>query len=39
MTRETLDKLRNLGIDLGSEYDMLADTLEENRKNDNLNKK
>ena len=31
MTRETLDKLRSMGIDLDDGYDFLADTLERNR--------
>lgn len=34
MTRETLDKLRAMGMNLGSQYDKLADILENNRKND-----
>jgi hypothetical protein len=37
MTRETLDKLRAMGMNLGSQYDKLADILENNRKNDGEN--
>lgn len=37
MTRETLDKLRALGMNLGPQYDILADTLENSRKNDAKN--
>jgi N-acetylmuramidase len=33
MKRETLDKLRSMGMTFGPEYDVLADTLEANRKN------
>jgi len=31
MTRETLDKLRTMGMNLGPQYDILADTLEKSR--------
>jgi hypothetical protein len=34
MTRETLDKLRSMGMNLGSQYDVLADALTKSRKND-----
>lgn len=39
MTRETLDKLIAMGLNLGTEFDSLADTLEISRKNDADNAK
>ena len=37
MTRATLDKLRVMGMNLGPQYDKLADTLEASRKSDSEN--